>query len=53
MPLKKEMKKDLDGFSPDESDSLSQNYAKPASMFRKGPNKKNSNKLDFSKVFMR
>lgn len=53
MPLKKEMKKDLDGFSPDESDSLALTYAKPASLFRKGPGKKAGKGVDFTKVYLR
>jgi hypothetical protein len=53
MPLKKDMKKDLDGFSPDESDSLSQNYAKPASLFRKGPKKTAGKGVDFKNVYLR
>lgn len=53
MPNKKEMKKDLNGFSPDESDSLALTYAKPASLFRKGSHKKSGKGVDFKNVFLR
>jgi hypothetical protein len=51
MPNKKEMKKELSGFSPDESDSLALNYAKPASLFRKGKSKKPG--IDWGGVYLR
>lgn len=52
MPEKKEMKKKLKGFSPDESDSLALTYAKPARLFKKGGKKTNKG-LDFKGVFLK
>ena len=52
MPDKREMKKILKGLSPDESDSLAMTFAKPDILFRKS-NKKRTNKIDLSKIFLR
>lgn len=53
MREKKEMKKDLNGFSPDESDSLALTYAKPASLFKKSGHKKSGKGVDFTGVYLR
>lgn len=52
MPDKKDIKRQLKGFSPDESDSLAFTFYKPDELFRKNRSK-SGKKMDFSKVFLR
>lgn len=52
LPDKKTLRKEL-GFSPDHSDSLALNYFKDAKLFRRRSGKKRTNKIDYSKVYLR